>query len=112
MINMLPYRILASTIYGKMGKSNIKTKTFKISAPTQNDKFQLLHGSYSISDIQDYFNYVIKEHETMTHNPPIRIYINKTENGITFKIKSEDCLQFLTPETMKRFGSAIQKLLK
>ena len=31
---MLPYRILASTINGKMEKSNIKTKTFKISAPT------------------------------------------------------------------------------
>ena len=33
---------------------------FKISAPTWNGKFELSDGSYSVSDIQDYFEYVLK----------------------------------------------------
>ena len=44
--------------------------------------------SYSISDIQDYFEYILKKHSESIDNPSIRIYINKTENRITFKIKS------------------------
>ena len=32
---------------------------FKISAPTWNKKFELLDRSYSISDIQDYFKYIL-----------------------------------------------------
>ena len=47
------------------------------------------HGtSYSISDIQDYFEYILKKHSESIDNPSIRIYINKTENRIMFKIKS------------------------
>ena len=49
-----------------------------MSTPTWNNKFELPDGSYSISDIQDYIEYIIKKHETMTDNPPIRIYVNKT----------------------------------
>ena len=45
-------------------------------------------GSYSVSNIQDYFKYIIKKRETMTVNPPIRIYVNKLENSITFRIKT------------------------
>ena len=37
--------------------------------------------------IQDHFEYIIKKHETLTDNPPIKIYANKTENRITFKKK-------------------------
>ena len=33
---------------------------FKVSAPTRNDEFNLAYGSYSASDIQDYFNYILK----------------------------------------------------
>ena len=36
-------------------KSSCKNNKFKISAPTWSDKFELPDGSYSISDIQDYF---------------------------------------------------------
>ena len=39
-------------------KSSQNNNKFKISAPTQNDKFKLLDESYSISDIQDYFQYI------------------------------------------------------
>ena len=64
-----------------------KNNKFKISASTWNEEFVLPDGSYSVSDIQDYFEYIVKNHDTITDNPSIRIYVNKTENRITFKIK-------------------------
>ena len=49
-----------------------------------------------ISDIQVHFEYITKKkHQTVTDNPPIRIYVNKIENRITFKIKAGYYLQFL-----------------
>ena len=44
---------------------------FKISAPTWNDEFDLPNGSYSIADIQDYFEFIIKKHDTLAENPPV-----------------------------------------
>ena len=61
---------------------------FKISATTWNDSFDLREGSYSISDIQDYFEFIIKKHETLTENPPVQIYPNKIKNKTVFKIKN------------------------
>ena len=81
-------------------KKSYKKNKFKISAPTSNEEFELPDGSYSVSDIQDYFEYIIKKHETVTENPSIRIYINKIENRIIFKIKTVYYLELLTPETM------------
>ena len=69
-------------------KSEYKNNKFKISAPTWNDTFDLPDGSYSISDIQDYFEFIIKKHETLTENPPVQIHPNKTKNRIVFKIKT------------------------
>ena len=69
-------------------KSEYNKHKFKISAPTWNDKFDLPDGSYSISDIQDYFEFIIKKHETLAENPPIQIYPDKTKNRIVFKIKT------------------------
>ena len=86
-------------------KSEYKNTKFKISAPTWNDTFDLPDGSYSISDIQDYFEFIIKKHETLTENPPIQIYPNKIKNRIVFKIKTGYKLELLTPETMKLLGS-------
>ena len=57
-----------------------KNNKLKISAPTWNEEFELHDGSYSVSDIQDYFEYMIKRHETVTNNPSIMIYVNKIEN--------------------------------
>ena len=59
-----------------------------MSAPTWNEKFELPDGSYSVSDIQYYFKYIIKKHEIVTDNPPVKIYINKIENRIRFRIKT------------------------
>ena len=80
--------------------------------PTWNEKFELPDGSYSISDIQDYFKYIIKKHETVTDNPPIRIYVNRMENNITYKIKTGYYLEILTPETMKLLGRTKIKIPK
>ena len=93
-------------------KSSYNNNKFKISAPTWNEKFELPDGSYSVSDIQDYFEYIKKKHSENVDNPPIRIYANRIENRITFKIKSGYYLELLTPETMKLFGSAESKITK
>ena len=86
-------------------KSEYNNNKFKISAPTWNDTFDLSNGSYSITDIQDYFEFIIKKHETLTENPPVQIYPNKIKNKIVFKIKTGYKLEFLAPETMKLLGS-------
>ena len=85
---------------------------FKVSAPTWNEEFELPDGSYSVSDIQDCFEYILKKHSESVDNPSIRIYVNKIENRITFKIKSGYYLQLLTPEIMKLLGSTENKITK
>ena len=90
-------------------KSSYRNNKFKISAPTWTDEFELPDGSYSISDIQDYFEYILKKHSESGDNPSIKIYINKIENRVTFKIKNGYYLELLTPETMKLLGSKITK---
>ena len=62
-------------------------------------------GSYSVSDNQDYFEFIIKKNETLTENPPIQIYPNKIKNRIIFKVKTGYKLELLSPETMKLLGS-------
>ena len=93
-------------------KSSYNNNKFKISAPTWNDEFELPDGSYSISDIQDYFDYILKKHGKDTDKPSVQIYVNKTENRITFKIKNGYSLELLAPETMKLLGSTKSKITK
>ena len=91
-------------------KNSYNNNKFKISAPTWSDIFRLKDGSYSVSDIQDYFEYIIKKHGGAVDDPSIRIYVNKVENTITFKIKTGYYLELLTPETMKLLGSTKSKI--
>ena len=91
-------------------KSSYNNNKFKISAPTWNDEFELPDGSYSISDIQDYFEYILKKHGEDIDKPSVQIYVNKIENRITFKIKDGYSLELLTPETMKLLGSTKNKI--
>ena len=86
-------------------KSEYNNNKFKLSAPNWNETFDLPDGFYSIDDIQDYFEFIIKNHETLTENPSIQIYPNKIKNRITFKIKNGYKLELLTAETMKFLGS-------
>ena len=93
-------------------KRSYNNNTFKISAPTWNYEFELPDRSYSVSDIQDYFKYIFKKHGENIDNPSIRIYVNKIENRITFKIKTGYYLEFLTAETMKLLESTENKITK
>ena len=86
-------------------KSEYKNNKFKISAPTWNDTFDLPDGSYPIDYIQNYFEYIIKKHETLSEDLPIEIYPNKIKNRFVFKIKTGYKLELLTPETMGLLGS-------
>ena len=69
-------------------------------------------GSYSVSDTQDYFEYILKKHGENTDKPSVQIYVNKIENRVTFKIKNGYSLELLTPETMKLVGSTENKITK
>ena len=52
-------------------KSSYNNNKFKISTPTLNDKFELPDGLYSVSNIQDYFEYILKKHEEDTNKPSV-----------------------------------------
>ena len=67
----------------------------------------MLDGSYSISDIQDYFEYVLKKHGKKTFNTSIRTYISKIENRVTFKIK-----RGYYHDAMKLLGSTKSEIRK
>ena len=80
--------------------------------PTWNDRFEIPDGSYSVSDIQDYFEYILKRHRENIDNPSVRIYVNKIENRITFIITTGYYLDLLTPETIRLLGSTENKIAK
>ena len=83
-------------------KSTHNNNKFKISAPTWNETFDLPDGSYNISEIQDYIEYIIKKHKTIGENAPILFYANTINNRIVFKIKSGYKLELLSKETIKK----------
>ena len=93
-------------------KKSYKNNKSQISVPTLNDKFGLHDRSHSVSDIQYHFQYIILMHETITDNLPTTAYVNKTENRITFKIKTRHCPQFSRSETIKLLGSTKNKKTK
>ena len=78
----LQYLLICST--WKNLRKQHKNNKLKIIATTWNDEFELPDGSYSVSDIQDYIEYIIKEHETLTAIPPIHVYINRINNRVVF----------------------------
>ena len=95
-------------------KSERNNNKFKISAPTRNDEFDLIDGSYSAFDIQDCFEYIIKKHETITDtdNTPVEINVNEIENRIIFKIKARYKLELLSEKTMQLLRSSKKLLIK
>ena len=86
--------------------SSYNNNKFKISAPTWNDTFDVPDGSYSIAAPQNYFEYIIKKHETIADVSPMLIYVNEINNRIVFKIKSGYKLELLSKETMRLLGSS------
>ena len=75
-------------------KSSYNNNNFKISAPTWNDKFELPDGSYSVPDIQDYFEYILKKHGEDIDKRLVQIYVNKIENRVHLKLKRVIVLNF------------------
>ena len=65
-----------------------------------------------MSDIWDYFEYILKKHGEKTDNLSIKLYVDKIEIRITFKIKTGYYLKRLTPKTMKLLGSSKNKITK
>ena len=93
-------------------KNSYNNNKFKISAPTWNGEFEIPDGSYSLSDIQDYFEYIFKMHGENTDKPSVQIYANNIENRVTFKTKDGHALELLTLETMKLLGSTKNEITK
>ena len=86
-------------------KSEYNNNKCNISAPTWNDTFDLPDVSYSNADIQDYFEFITKKHETLAENPLVQIYPNKIKSRIVVKIKTGYKLELTIPEIMKLLGS-------
>ena len=93
-------------------KSSYNSNAFKISASTWNDKFELPDESYSLSNIEDYFEYNLKKHGEDIDKPSVQIYVNEIENRIPFKIKNGYSPELLTPLTMKLLGSTQNEITK
>ena len=79
-------------------RTQYKNSKFKIIAPTWNDEFELPDGSYSVSDIQDHIEYIIKN--TTTAIPSIHVHINRINDRLVFEIKDEFKSELQTPETV------------
>ena len=106
------YQALVFIIHWRNIKSSYNNNKFKISEPTWNDNFELPDGSYSVSDIQDYFEYILKMHGENTDKPSVHIYVNQIENRVIFKIKNGYSLKLLASETIKLLGSTESKIKK
>ena len=76
------------------------------------DKFQLPNESYSVSDIQDYFESILEKHGEDIDEASVQIYVNKIENKITYEVKKGYSFELLTPETMKLLKSTKNKITK
>ena len=80
-------------------KNEYKNDKFKLSGPTWDLTFDLPNGRYTIADMQDYFLWIVKKHETdvkSSEESPILIYPNTIKNRIIFKIKTGYRLELLT----------------
>ena len=110
-INILLWRILVFIIHGKIPKCYIRIIILK---------YHLRHAvkNWITQRIIFYIRYSrsfwinIKKHGEKTVNPSIKIYINKTENRITFKTKTGYYFELSTLETMKLLGGTNSKITK
>ena len=75
-------------------KSSYNKNKLKISALTWDHEFELPEGSYSVSDIHDYFEFILEKHVKDIDEPLVHIYVNKIENRITLKLKKDIVSKF------------------
>ena len=81
-------------------RKQYKNNELKIIAPIWKDEFKLPIGFSFVSDLQNYIEYIIKNHETLIIVPPIRAYVHITNNRLVFKIRDGYKLGFQRPKTM------------
>ena len=93
-------------------KSAYSDNKFKTSAPTWNDTFDLTDGSYSITDIQNHVEFIMKKYETLVENLPVQVYPNKIKNRIVFKVKTGYKWELLSPEIRRLLGSTKKMLIE
>ena len=112
MISVFLYQILAYTVHGKIQKSFMRkiNLRYQLQHWMKNLDYLLDHILYQI--FKTILNIYLKKHGEKTANPSIRIYINKIENRITYKIKTAYYLELLIPETMEWLGSTQRKITK
>ena len=72
----------------------------------------MIDGSFFVSNIQDYFGYILKKHVENNDDPSIKIYVNEIEKRITSKLNTTYYIALLTPETIKLFGSNKSNITK
>ena len=75
-------------------KSSYSNNKFRMSAPTWNHKFELPDGSNSVSDIQDYFEYIFKKHGEDIDKASVQIYVKKLKIRLHLKLKMDIAWNF------------------
>ena len=85
-------------------KSLYNNNKFKNSPPSWNDEFDLPDGTFSIADIQDYIEFIIKNIGLQLKILLYKFYSKKIKNKILFKVKTGYKLELLSSETMKLLG--------
>ena len=68
-------------------RQQYKNNKLKIIAGVWDDEIELPDRSFSVSDVPDYFEFIIKKYKTFPANPPIHIYISRINNKLLFKMK-------------------------
>ena len=89
---MLHNHTLVETAHGK-NKKNLCEKKFKLSGTTWDENLELRDGSYSVLDVQDFLEYIIKKRRTFTDESQIQIYMNEIQDRITLKMKIDIILK-------------------
>ena len=84
---------------------------FKITTGSWSEEFELPEVSYTVADVNDYFQFIVKKH-TKDHTDHIKIYVNRIANRVTFKVKTGANLEFMTPETQALLGSSIKTVTR
>ena len=97
--------LIFKTYIWKNIQKQYKNNKLETRAPTWINELELRNGSYFVSNIQDYIEYIIKKYETLTTIRLIQVYINRINNRLLFKVKDGYKLELQKPRTMKLFGS-------
>ena len=93
-------------------KSLYNNNKFKNSPLSWNDEFDLPDGTFSIADIQDYIEFIIKNIGLQLKILLYKFYSKKIKNKILFKVKTGYKLELLSSETMKLLGCVKRMLIK